>query len=111
MGVVCACLLLLPAFLQHHLPQSVKAFLSGLLPSSKKSSSHSWRDNQGLAGSWPGYTHQLPSYEPQHSRVRPEGQGLESQRVVAWNDSVSFQYYDDHSHGPGTVASELGNKH
>ncbi|KAK3934314.1 hypothetical protein QBC46DRAFT_400152 [Diplogelasinospora grovesii] len=70
-GIICSCVMLLPAFLDHHLPASIHASLSrlwsytvSLIPRGSKDSETPSFVNPGGRNhhhAWPGYKHQLSS--------------------------------------------------
>ncbi|KAI1875018.1 hypothetical protein JX265_003703 [Neoarthrinium moseri] len=57
-GLICSCLILLPAFLRHHLPESTKSYLRSISVSKSKSKKSSMNDKQD---GWQGYHHQVGS--------------------------------------------------
>ncbi|KAI0451111.1 hypothetical protein F5B21DRAFT_488212 [Xylaria acuta] len=59
-GLECSCLMLLPAFLRHHLPESTKSYLRSFSFSRPKFS----KDSNSNHARWQGYRHRVGS-EPQ----------------------------------------------
>ncbi|KAI8628367.1 hypothetical protein F5Y19DRAFT_486046 [Xylariaceae sp. FL1651] len=57
-GLMCSCLLLLPGFLRHHLPESTKSFIRSFIITRSKNKSN---PNSSQLGGWPGYMHRVSS--------------------------------------------------
>ncbi|KAI0133382.1 hypothetical protein F4776DRAFT_133516 [Hypoxylon sp. NC0597] len=58
-GLICSCLMLLPAFLRHHLPESAKSYFRSIALS--KGSKSGKGSSSGKSHQWAGYQHKVSS--------------------------------------------------
>ncbi|KAI0013030.1 hypothetical protein F4779DRAFT_565232 [Xylariaceae sp. FL0662B] len=54
-GLICSCLMLLPAFLRHHVPESTKSYLRSISFTRSSRSGQSGKTSKNTGGQWPGY--------------------------------------------------------
>ncbi|KAI2465600.1 hypothetical protein F4781DRAFT_408617 [Annulohypoxylon bovei var. microspora] len=57
-GLICSCLMLLPAFLRHHLPESAKSYFRSI---SLSKGSRSGKNSSSKSQKWVGYQHKVNS--------------------------------------------------
>jgi hypothetical protein len=53
-GIICSCLMLLPAFIKYHIPEKWRSYLSWKISHLSRSKSESWKISEG---SWPHEEH------------------------------------------------------
>ncbi|KAI0838522.1 hypothetical protein F5Y06DRAFT_268275 [Hypoxylon sp. FL0890] len=94
-GIICSCLILLPAFMDRYVPESIKSSSARLLSYTRNfSSTRSKRRTNSLEsdqGSWPGYRNEAESGSQHFVKSKPS-------RSIVKTESFQLDYVWNHTH-------------